>query len=59
MLGVGVGLDDVLALAVQALEAAASAASNMFGMRRPGSGLSSTPQAASKVLRTVVSLMWR
>src|SRR5450830_401798 len=35
------------------------AASNMFGMRRPGSGLRGTPQADSNRLRVVLSLMWR
>jgi hypothetical protein len=36
-----------------------SAASNMLGMRRPGSGLSVTPQAPSNWLRTVLSEIWR
>ena len=42
----GIGLRDVLALDVEALEACRRrAASNMLGMRRPGSGSSATPQA--------------
>ncbi|MNV91487.1 hypothetical protein D3C71_1859830 [compost metagenome] len=35
------------------------AASNMFGMRRPGSGCSVTPQSFSNCARTVLSEMWR
>ncbi|MOA00024.1 hypothetical protein D3C78_1193680 [compost metagenome] len=41
------------------LNSPASAASNMLGMRRPGSGLSCTPQAASNSPRTVLSDTWR
>ena len=41
------------------LNSPATAASNMLGMRRPGSGLMLTPQAASKAPRTVLSDTWR
>jgi len=41
------------------LKLPSSAASNMLGMRRPGSGFSVTPQACSNRLRVVVSEMWR
>jgi hypothetical protein len=45
VLGVGVGLQDVLALDVDAAECAVDGRVEHVGMRRPGSGLSSTPQS--------------
>ncbi|MNT61640.1 hypothetical protein D3C72_1992990 [compost metagenome] len=36
-----------------------SAASNMLGMRRPGSGCSVTPQSFSNCARTALSEIWR
>ena len=49
VLRVGVGLQDVLALDVEALNVPSTAASSMLGMRRPGSGSSGTPQSASNM----------
>ena len=41
------------------LKLPSSAASNILGMRKPGSGLMLTPQASSNKVRVVVSEMWR
>ena len=59
VLRVRVGLHDVLALAVQPLNVPPSAASNILGMRRPGSGWMVTPQSRSNSARAASSEMWR
>ena len=60
VLRVRVGLRDVLALDVDALEVPSIAASNMFGMRRPGSPCSVTPPCLFEHLRaTASSETWR
>jgi hypothetical protein len=59
MLGVGIGLENVLALDVEPLNVPSTAASSMLGMRRPGSSSSFTPQSFSKISRVASSETWR
>jgi hypothetical protein len=59
MLGIGVGLQDILALAIQALERALDRRIQHVGMRRPGSLSILTPQRLSKIARTSSFFTWR
>jgi len=52
VLGVGIGLENVLALDVKALESAVDGGVEHIGMRSPGSGSSLTPHSASNSART-------